>query len=467
MTSSVSRVVGLTLKHLALLVMLVVLSTGFLLATGMKPAAATDTDTYSWPSAPCASSGSNLGQTSGTGYWCSDYNWGESPCPTGDGYCSSANKMNGYYLYDQWGMGFRNCTSYVAEKLSQVFSKNIISSAWGDAADWNAYAIKHGYGDDVNPRVGDVAQWNSPAPWGHVAYVYAVNGSGVASYDEYNYGEDGNFASTYTSASGSQGLPSTFIHIGDPSGGGGGGGYTGVGNTTYTGGNGMADGTTMLTGHYLASNNVQGAMILQSDGNAVLYYGGNVVWKTNTSGSGANRLVMQTDGNLVLYRPDNSVVWSSGSGGHYGTNPYAVLQDDGNFVIYTSSGTPLWQSLSGGHANLTYFGSDRQTGGQDQYQNQYLRSSDNRYALLLETNGNVVLYSAGYHPLWASYTNTGDTLTMQTDGNLVEYAIGNPVWWTGTSGNAGAYAVMQTDGDFVVYTSSNFPLFASNTGGQI
>jgi serine/threonine-protein kinase len=44
-------------------------------------------------------------------------------------------------------------------------------------------------------------------------------------------------------------------------------------------------------------------------------------------------------------------------------------------------------------------------------------------------------------------------LTMQSDGNLVEYALpgASPVWATATSGNFGAYAVMQVDGDFVVY----------------
>ena len=41
--------------------------------------------------------------------------------------------------------------------------------------------------------------------------------------------------------------------------------------------------------------------------------GGGAVWAANTVGKGGNRLVMQSDGNLVLYGP-GGVVWAKGSG---------------------------------------------------------------------------------------------------------------------------------------------------------
>ena len=41
--------------------------------------------------------------------------------------------------------------------------------------------------------------------------------------------------------------------------------------------------------------------------------------------------------------------------------------------------------------------------------------------------------------LYASGTRFANRATIQGDGNFVEYAPnGNPVWATGTSGNAGA-----------------------------
>jgi surface antigen len=179
-----------------------------------KLAFASYSNTYPWGSAPCASSGANLGHTSGTGYWCSGYNWGENPCPSGDGYCSAGNSLNGYYLYDQFGESFRNCVSYTAWQVKQVLGISV--AGWGNGADWNNSAIAHGYSDDSSPQVGDIAQWDETPQnqWGHVAYVYAVN-NGIASYAEYNYGQDGNYLDSYTSAT--QGAPTHYIHIGNAS----------------------------------------------------------------------------------------------------------------------------------------------------------------------------------------------------------------------------------------------------------
>ncbi|MFD3722919.1 hypothetical protein [Streptomyces sp. NPDC058674] len=67
-------------------------------------------------------------------------------------------------------------------------------------------------------------------------------------------------------------------------------------------------------------------------------------------------------------------------------------------------------------------------------------------------------------------------LVMQADGNLVIYAVGNigrpdlPLWYSGTYGNWGAYALMQEDGNFVVYKKDGGPgkggaLWASGTYG--
>ncbi len=55
---------------------------------------------------------------------------------------------------------------------------------------------------------------------------------------------------------------------------------------------------------------------------------------------------MQTDGNLVLYGPSSSVVWASGTNGHPGAR--LVIQNDGNLVIYSGS-TPLWATGTSGH----------------------------------------------------------------------------------------------------------------------
>jgi subtilisin family serine protease len=58
------------------------------------------------------------------------------------------------------------------------------------------------------------------------------------------------------------------------------------------------------------------------------------------------------------------------------------------------------------------------------------------------------------------------TLIMQGDGNLVLYnQAGQPLWHTNTWGFPGAFAIFQTDGNFVVYSASGVPLFHTNTHG--
>lgn len=56
-------------------------------------------------------------------------------------------------------------------------------------------------------------------------------------------------------------------------------------------------------------------------------------------------------------------------------------------------------------------------------------------------------------------------LHMQSDGNLVLKQGGVELWATGTWGNAGAYLVMQADGNLVIYSSTGTPLWHSVTWG--
>jgi surface antigen len=54
-------------------------------------------------------------------------------------------------------------------------------------------------------------------------------------------------------------------------------------------------------------------------------------------------------GNLEVHIASNGyVVWQSGTGGHPGA--YLVMQADGNLVIYTASGSPIWATGTNGHA---------------------------------------------------------------------------------------------------------------------
>lgn len=99
---------------------------------------------------------------------------------------------------------------------------------------------------------------------------------------------------------------------------------------------------------------------------------------------------------------------------------------------------------------------------------QELRSPNDRFALVYQADGNLVLYRDDGLPLWASQTagtSVGDA-SMQEDGNFVVYdAAGVPVWASGTDGNPGAVVKLQPDGNLVIYTVADVPIWATGTAG--
>lgn len=57
--------------------------------------------------------------------------------------------------------------------------------------------------------------------------------------------------------------------------------------------------------------------------------------------------------------------------------------------------------------------------------------------MILQTDGNLVVYDRSGHPLWSTRTSGSggaNQLAMQDDGNLVLYGASGAVWSTGTHG---------------------------------
>jgi hypothetical protein len=99
-----------------------------------------------------------------------------------------------------------------------------------------------------------------------------------------------------------------------------------------------------------------------------------------------------------------------------------------------------------------------------------MRSCNGRYNFAHQGDGNVVLYNTRSGvAVWASNTHgrSTDLLIMQGDGNLVLYAPGaRALWASRTDRNNGAWLAVQDDGNVVVYTASNRALWATNTVGR-
>jgi hypothetical protein len=104
----------------------------------------------------------------------------------------------------------------------------------------------------------------------------------------------------------------------------------------------LSSGRGLLPGESLTSCNGAYSLVLQGDGNLVLYASGIALWNSHTWGSVGGAAVMQEDGNFVLYSELGTKQWSTSTDGHYGA--LLAVQDDGNLVVYSNTWAALWVS---------------------------------------------------------------------------------------------------------------------------
>lgn len=92
---------------------------------------------------------------------------------------------------DPWLFFKRQCVSYTAWKFQAVYGQAFINSRPGQGSGWNwpALARDQGYKTSSSPTVGAVVSWPTGAgrPYGHTAWVEAVNGDGTINVSEYNW----------------------------------------------------------------------------------------------------------------------------------------------------------------------------------------------------------------------------------------------------------------------------------------
>ncbi|MGW8504298.1 hypothetical protein [Streptomyces sp. CLCI03] len=227
-------------------------------------------------------------------------------------------------------------------------------------------------------------------------------------------------------------------------------------------------------------------------------------------------LVMQADGNLVLYVQDPSgtgtrhPLWNSGTYGNPGA--YALMQEDGNFVVYKKDGGPdkggaLWATKTWGTAQakarleadgeFTVWGNEGAwvkwssmtheespmlcTPGPGAPYRDWLGGSFAQSAsvyLVLQEDRNLVMYrKRDGAAIWNSASYGSDkpvVLQVEASGDvgLRQYYTHAWAWHTGTENNRGAYALLQDDGNFVVYAKDGGPgkggaLWSSGTYNKI
>lgn len=107
----------------------------------------------------------------------------------------------------------------------------------------------------------------------------------------------------------------------------------------------MADrlypGQSLSVGGRLISHNDRYILILQKDGNLVIYRVGTMpaIWSTGANGRKVFSAVLQTDGNFVIYGSEGAAIWSTDTDGQ--RVAWLVMQEDGNLVLYKPDGSVL------------------------------------------------------------------------------------------------------------------------------
>ncbi|HLL84782.1 MAG TPA: hypothetical protein VK420_19090 [Longimicrobium sp.] len=214
----------------------------------------------------------------------------------------------------------------------------------------------------------------------------------------------------------------------------------------------LPPGKSLYPGQSVTSCNGRNRLTLNGDGNLVLYRDGAALWASNTAGTGSNVAVMQGDGNFVVYAPWGAT-WATGT---RLAGSRLEVQDDANMVIF-SGGWPVWTSDTCG----------LMVGGQSLGVGQSLTSCDGRFTLVMQGDGNLVLYKKNVGHLWASWTQgTGsNVMYVQGDGNMVIYSPWRATWSSGTPGRSNPRLKAQNDGNLVLY-SNGVPVWSSGTPGH-
>ncbi len=152
------------------------------------------------------------------------------------------------------------------------------------------------------------------------------------------------------------------------------------------------------------------------------------------------------------------------------SNPWASPATVATAVTYNSSTTNQVRNAGAGSpTRLLYSNSPQSCGrlssGQALAPGQTLWSCAGNARVTHQLDGNVVVHDR-LGVLWNTVTpgQTTSTFLMQTDGNLVLYSgAGAPLWHTATDNWNGAYMLMQNDCNLVVYGFTGIPLWNSRT----
>ncbi|MGW4112737.1 S8 family serine peptidase [Actinosynnema sp. NPDC004786] len=121
--------------------------------------------------------------------------------------------------------------------------------------------------------------------------------------------------------------------------------FTGSAPPPQPGGDTLVRGESLRAGESRTSQDGRFTLVMQGDGNLVLYTAaGQPLWHTSTHGTAAAYVVLQHDGNLVIYTAAGQPLWHTST--HGTAADRLIVQNDSNLVLYGPTGQVFWHRLA-------------------------------------------------------------------------------------------------------------------------
>jgi len=186
----------------------------------------------------------------------------------------------------------------------------------------------------------------------------------------------------------------------------------------------------LFPGDQLRSRNGTMRLTLDQDGDLSLTQDGFLVWSSQTSGRGSKAAVVQRDGNFVLYDATGVAIWAPNVFDP-SRRPTLTLQNDGNLVLYGGDGRAYWAT---GTVRPPPSGCLTMWPSMALSRNQTLRSCSGRLKLLMQGDGNLVVYDGASVARFNTGTNgnPGAQLRIDANGKLYIIATDGRVLWSST-----------------------------------
>ena len=105
-----------------------------------------------------------------------------------------------------------------------------------------------------------------------------------------------------------------------------------------------------MKGDFIHSPSGNMKLLMQEDGDIVIYCKDKPIWSAMSSGDDIDRLYFYDDCNLAVVRNDRSYAWSTDTHAtpNKPTPEVLTILDEGNLILSTTSGQVVWDTLSYG-----------------------------------------------------------------------------------------------------------------------